>query len=155
MTAYQRMQERMKTLEIYRLDGTSLTDYELQSYSNYLETINSRIQALFASCFVDDITYNNCTSLIKLFALPEDIGLEDLRRIIKARMSINNRDFTVAGINKCLEAGGFTATYTEDFASRSVIVTVKSDMNLFATNEEKRDYIKQCMPCHLGVTIIL
>ena len=146
---------QLKPLNIYKLDGKSLIDCELKSYGNYIDTIDYFITNLFNSCFIDNISYSSISKFIKLFALPNSIFTHDLKTIIKRRIAIDNTYFTMDGVKKCILAGGFTATITENFVTNTVTVNATDNMELFLDDNQKKEYIKQCLPCHVNSNIII
>lgn len=152
--SYNRIIARLKPLNLYKLDGTTLMDYELECYAFHFDMLRELIDDLFKSCFIDNINYQSGDQLIKLFKLPEGITLPELKKVIKGRMSISNSDFTIDGVKRCLETGGFTANIEENFATNTITVHIISDRNLFSDPEQKRDFIKQCIPCHLNLVIV-
>lgn len=153
MGAYQRMTDQLKPLNLYNLSGGTLIDLELKEYGKYIDSTESAITKLFSSFFLESITYISGTNLINLYSLPMNISNSEIISVVKKRMKISNTDFTHAGVLLCLDAGGFECTLSENFTTRTVTVTAKIVKNYFATNTDRTNYIKSCLPCHVNAVV--
>lgn len=154
MGAYERMHALLRSTGLYRLDGNSATDIELKRYAHYLDILESNIKVLPEDAFADTFQGDGYYAWLELLALPEGTSWATLRKIVQLRLGINNRDFTKAGVKRCMASGGFTVNLTEDFANDIVTVEILEDKKLFGTKTEKEEFLRSCLPCHVqGVFI--
>ncbi len=154
MGSYERMVRELKKLKIYKLDGNSIMDAELYCYGLYIDMLSEQIESLFDSCFIININPVSSDKYIKLYSLPQSLSAIELKDIVLKRMAISNSDFTKDGVIRCIEAGGLKVSIAEALEMGIVKITILEDLGLFITKQEKEDYIKQCLPCHLKAIII-
>lgn len=154
MTGYERLVGSLTGLNLYRLDGNSLIDAELKAYGMLLDDIYNKMEQLFESSFIDQLSGIGLKNYVKLFGVSEALSNATIQDLVLKRFAITNNDFTKVGILHCIEAGGFTATITETPASKAVTVKVTKDKNFYTTRAEQEAYIKSCMPCHVKPTIV-
>lgn len=153
MSSYSRMRETLKPIGLYKLDGTTLLDCELQSYAWYFDIMHERIEQMFTELFIDSVTSRTIARFANLYALPPSVSIALLQEIVGRRNKISNLDFTIDGVKRCLAAGGITATLTENFTTNTVSVAITEDKGIFTDKAQRNEFIRQVMPCHVNVTI--
>lgn len=154
MTSYERMYALLRSTGLYRLDGDSAVEIELRRYAHYLDELEERIARLPDAAFAETADEAGLAAWRRMLSLSESIGAEELREVVRHRLAISNRDFTIEGVKRCMSSGGFTVELTEDFANDTVTVEIRSDLGLFGSKAEKEAFLQRCLPCHVqGVFI--
>lgn len=145
--SYERMIRLLKATGLYRLDQNSAVEKELWLYAVYFGILEDQIKRLTDNCFVDSITRDGFDRYRELYSLPEGIKQSELRDIVRKRLAITNRDFTPAGVQRCMESGGFDVELTEYFQYERITIRVLESTGAFGTQEEKEAFLTQCLPC--------
>jgi len=146
---YKRMIERLSSTGVYRLDGGSVTEKEMQLYAKQIGGIYEKLAQMRDDCFVISMTPEGARRYCTLYGLPTRMKGEELATIVRRRLAVTNRDFTPEGVARCMASGGLGVTLSEDFAAGKVTVTVNTDMDVFGTREEKEAFMRECLPCHV------
>lgn len=154
MTSLERMLALLAQTNLYNLEKTSATTIEFKQYGFYFDNISAEIDMLLDNCFVETISPAGYDSYMKLYSLPEDIDWDLMADIVNRRLAITNRDFTPDGVKRCLASGGLEVTLTEDFAANKVTVKILSDADIFGSIDARNEFIKTCIPCHVGVVVV-
>lgn len=150
----QRMLRLLKATGLYRLDGDSVTEKEIKIYAQLFGQMEYAIHTLTNNCFLETLDSSGVLAVRRLYGLPASMSRVNLQELARLRMGITNRDFTKEGVLRCLAAGGFQATLTENFTQKAITVTIQSDKGAFGTRTEAEDYIKACLPYPLTPTIV-
>lgn len=148
-SSYVRMLRHLRSTGLYRLDGSTRTEIELQCYAKMLDNAQKRIDLIGSNRFPEMMTSDVCWRWQVIYSLPKRFYIRDTRELVALRESVTNRDFTRAGVLRCMASGGFTAQLTENFSTGEVTVKVTDDRNVFETQEEKENFLRGCLPCHV------
>ena len=148
MRAYERMISLLRTTGLYRLDGSTAVERELRVWADYFDQLAAEIAALPENAFPETMDRTGFDNYRRLYSLPQNIGWAELRGIVERRLGLTNRDFTKAGVQRCMASGGFTVELTEDFANRRVTVHILEDQGAFGAKPEKEAFLQSCLPAH-------
>ena len=162
MNTFQRMCAQLKPTGLYRLDGSTLVEAELQAYAAVLDELLGELEQLLEEGFLDvtegayfagyEILFGLPVTLNNREENPQAVRLEKLQ-LMKLRLGIRNTDFYPQAIREQLKLGGMTAELTEQPQSRQVAVKLTADKNYYATKQEKERFIRRVMPCHVQPVI--
>lgn len=143
------MHALLKSTGLYRLDGTTAVEVELERYAFYFDQLESMITQLSKDAFVETMGATGFDAWQRLLALPQDISWDSLQEIASCRLAISNRDFTPDGVKRCMAAGGFSVELTENFTDDTVTVRILDDQEAFGSQAEKEAFLQSCLPCHV------
>lgn len=164
MQSLQRMRDHLKTTGLYQLDTNSLVAAEMAAYASVLDALFEQLDQLLKECFFDEVESPRGEIFEELFGLPAtkfplDEQKRDERRrkiaMMKQRLAVKNNDFSAQGIKKLIETGGMTVSFQEDFAQKTITVTVLEDRDYCELIEDKRGFIIRSLPCHSTAVIHL
>lgn len=163
MNAFERMISQLKPIWLYRLDGNSLVEAELQAYGVIMDQLSKDIYQNLKEAFLDEVDATSAERFERLFGLPKtEFPLTEERRkerekkikMMKDRLKIQNCDFTIDRLKDAVSTGGLKVEFEEDFENKAITVAVIEDENMFSTKEEKIEFIKKLMPCHSKVEVV-
>lgn len=163
MTTLERIAVQLKATGLYKMNGTSLVEAEILAYANALDDVAVIINDAMNNCFLDEMTSTAYDYFERLFCLPYSYRIstepgrsERIKKIamMKKRLSIRNNDFNKVGLKKAMSSGGLEVDFSENFATATTTVTVKTDAGYFATPAERVDFIKKMMPCSATIMTV-
>ena len=73
MSSYERMHALLKSTGLYRLDGTTAVEIELQRYAFYFDQLEAMIAQLLEDAFVETMGPTGFDAWQKLLALPGNL----------------------------------------------------------------------------------
>jgi hypothetical protein len=148
MGAYDSMKKCMLPTGLYRLDGSTLVDKELQAYAEVLDPLYEDIKNLRNESFVPTAAdYGLRYHELALGVLwPED-EVEDRRRIIYALGSVGAHGCSRAAFEKLLADLGIEAELTEDVADRKLTIHVKKEPINYPKDWE--EVVERFVPAHI------
>ena len=150
MGVYDEMKSCLQKTGLYRLDGNTAVDFELQAYAAGLEPMCDTLKQLKAESFV--ATASNYGLWLKESAsgIASSTGETDSRRkVLYAAGSVMPGSCTKAGLENLLDAFGFDANVLEDTADKKVTVQVKKSPD--GQNDKWEKIIGQLIPAQLSV----
>jgi hypothetical protein len=101
-----RIYERMRSLQLYRLEAGTMVRAELESYLSVLEPFWQQVGRVCADALISSCSRQRLEQFERMLGIPinPNISLERRREIAASRMSIAPSDFNRAGLEKALDA---------------------------------------------------
>jgi hypothetical protein len=148
MGAYDSMKKCMLSTGLYRLDGSTLVDKELQAYAEVLDPLYEDIKTLQNESFVSTASdYGLRYHELALGVLwPED-ETEGRRRIIYALGSVGAHGCSKAAFEKLLADLGIEAELAEDVADRKLTISVKKEP--INSPRDWEEIVERFVPAHI------
>ena len=152
MTTEQRIATLLKATGVYRMDGSTLIDAEMEGYAFILERILEDVQTLQDGIFFDNPNSRYCEYYEQLFGLPvsrvyiEGPDLESRKANIvamKRRLAINGRSFDDKGLKEALKSFGLTVTFQPD--GGELAITILEDLHYLETEEERDNLFEELL----------
>ena len=125
MGTYDTMKKAMKATGLYRLDGTTAVDCELQAYAEALDPLCGDLKRLRNESFVPTAEdYGLSSRELALGILWPPQTTQERRKMICTLGAVGPNDCSLAALERLLSALGFTADAEEDLARRRLTIRV-------------------------------
>jgi uncharacterized protein YmfQ (DUF2313 family) len=148
MGAYDSMKKCMLPTGLYRLDGTTLVDKELQAYAEVLDPLYEDIKTLQNESFTATASdYGLRYHELALGVIWPAVTEEERRKTIFALGSVRAGGCSKAAFEKLLADLGITAELTEDAAARKLTISVKKEP--LSDKEAWEQVVGRFVPAHI------
>lgn len=141
----------LRPLNIYKLSGNTLVDFELEAYAVGLNVVNEALDELEKEAFIATAETYGITNReaicgkIKISRL-----LNERREMLIYRNSISSKDFTKSGIEKALVSVGLQSSINENLDGDSIYINCFSVIDDLWTTSEIEEAAKKFLPAHLS-----
>lgn len=147
MDAYDSMKARLLETGLYRLDGSTLADCELQSYAAGLDPVYGALRELQKESFVETAEGYGLENREKIFGLASPGGTEARRKAVLAMGAVLPDGFTKKGMEESLAGLGLNVSIEELSGERKLAVRFLSMPECGETEALKK--LEIFMPAHL------
>lgn len=125
---YDSMKNNMLATRLYRLDGSTPVDWELQSYAAALDPLREELETLQAESFAATACdYGLRFAETALGVLWPAQTVEDRRKTVCTLGAVGTDGFGRDAFRKLLSDLGITADLSEDAANRKLTIRVKNE----------------------------
>lgn len=155
MSILANLNKKLSGLEIYNLDDPdSNIALELEVYATELERLTEDTAQMLDECFVESASDYGLSNLEEIFGTArDDLSTESRRQMLLKRMSLNNNDFTLDGIQKALES--FNLEYTiSEYPSYNRLVIIADTNYTIAQKEWIKAEVEKIIPSHLEFSLV-
>ncbi len=141
----------MRSLGVFRLDGSTVVDMELASYQRVLEEAGQAIDQLLRRLFIATADEAALAKWERLLAIPfrPGAGIAARRALILARLAATATAATPDGIAAALRGGGLEARITERFGEQALDIQCLGFLGDLGDIQDVKDYAERMLPVHL------
>ncbi len=148
MGTYDSMKKSMLATGLYRLDGSTCADWELQAYAAVLDPLCDDLKNLQKESFVGTAeSYGLRSRELALGILWPETAPETRRKTIFTLGSIRPGDCSRAALEKLLVELGITATVVEDIPNRKL--TLKVTALPYGGTDTWEQIVGRFLPAHI------
>ena len=149
MGTYDSMKKSMQATGLYRLNGKTRVDWELQTYASVLDPLCDDLKNLQKESFIATAgDYGLRYQELALGILWPAHTVEDRRKTICALGSVGPNDCSKAALEKLLANLGITATVTEDTAGRTLTFHVTQEP--YGGSDSWEQIVGRFLPAHVS-----
>lgn len=146
------LKQMLRPLGIYKLDGNTLVDFELEAYAEGLNIINEALDTLEREAFIITAeTYGITNREIICGKIKISRLLNERRDMLMYRNSISSKDFTKTGIQRALVSVGLQSSINENLDGESIYINCFSIIDDLWSNSEIEAAAEKFLPAHLIV----
>ncbi len=147
-----KLQQKLRPLNLYLLNGNTLVDAELKAYAAGLNILATKLETLEKEAFVATAESYGLAFRERLSGrIKDSVDINDRRAMLNYRNSITANDFTKADIERALLACGIEAKIDEHFNGESIYVQCVNLLDEFESRDEVLAAAEEFLPAHLEV----
>lgn len=156
MDCRKRIYERMRSLQLYRLEAGTMVRAELESYLSVLEPFWQQVGRVCADALISSCSRQRLEQFERMLGIPinPNISLERRREIAASRMSIAPSDFNRAGLEKALDAAGIRAVVQDRPGTGTLVVQANEIADSNLSLDEAKQAFYSLMPAHLEAEFV-
>lgn len=148
--------ERMRSLQLYKLEAGSMVRAELESYLSVLEPFWQQVGRVGADALLSFCSQQRLEQFERMLGIPinPNIPLERRRQIAASRMSIGPNDFHRAGLERALDAAGIRASVQDQPGTGTLVVEANELADSSLSLDEAKQAFYSLMPAHLQAEFV-
>lgn len=148
---FQKLQSKLRPLNLYLLSGTTLVDAELKAYAAGIDILNEKLEVLEREAFIATATTYGITERERITGgIKTGIDINNRRDMLIYRFSITVNDFSKANIEKALRACGLDTTIIEKLDGATIHIDCKGLLDHFDTEQDAIEAAQSFLPAHLS-----
>lgn len=152
MSAFTRMQQALRPLNLYRLDGSTMVDAELAAYAVGLDLLEELLDAIYREAFVITAQEEGLRWRESLLAGDrEGLSLEIRRELLLRREAITVNSKTREEIEAALYSCGLRCAL-EELPDGAVKVRCLEALLPFADRQEMEAAAMEVLPAHAQIS---
>lgn len=145
------LQQKLRPLNLYSLNGNTLVDAELKAYAKGLDILASKLDTLQREIFINTAQTFGLALRERLFGrIKSSVSAANRREMLNYRNSITANDFTKEDIKNAMTACGLNTCIQENFDGESIYIRCLSLIDNFSTKSEAIAAAQEFLPAHLN-----
>ncbi|MGN0459322.1 MAG: hypothetical protein ACI4HL_00245 [Ruminococcus sp.] len=154
MTIYDRMMSLLSAFRVYD-EGNTFLQGEIGAYEEGLNIALDLLHNIEQECFVATATdYGLYIKEHYFDFVPRDVTLEKRRSMLMSILSVDENDFTVAGMRKFLNQYPMDYTITESPHDNTITITLTSNDWISENLSLVKSGINKFFPSHIAVNVV-
>lgn len=150
MNSLDSMKDKLRTLGLYTLDGSTIIDAELSAYQAGLEPFYRNLEEAKREFFIGTSEGWGLARRENMIG-PEkkDLEVQARRDILLSRFAITGSDFTREAIERAVVASGFEVSITERPSEGKIQINCIRILSNLTEQESMKEAAGEFLPAHL------
>lgn len=146
------LQQKLRPLNLYSLNGNTLVDAELKAYAQGLNILANKLDILQREIFINTAIDFGLALREKLFGrIKSSVSATNRREMLNYRNSITVNDFTKEDIKNSMTACGLNTEIQEYFDGEKIYIRCLSLIDDFSSKNQAIAAAQEFLPAHLQV----
>lgn len=155
MSTLNSMIKKLSPLGIYNLNKGSIVYAELAAFAEGLDILRETLDSVLRESFVataEDYGLKNTERLVG--NIRDDLSFSKRRDMLKERLSLNLKEFTMSGVEKMLRMLAVTGSVEESPQTQSIVIKVSDEGYSAAQKEWIVSQVVAFLPSHLESSVV-